>query len=121
MASELQAWAMKTSLILLAALTAGLATAQQEPKPADTKTEAQAAPVKEKKKEDKPQACSDLPPDQQPKFRMPAAWEQALAKQREEIARRTGIVLPPPPPPKPLPPCPHPVVTIPVPGVPAKQ
>jgi hypothetical protein len=113
---------MKTSLILLAALTAGLASAQQDNTPQPTKVDppAQAGPVKEKKKKDKPQACSDLPPDQQPKFRMPAAWEQALAKQREEIARRTGIVLPPPPPPKPLPPCPHPVLTIPVPGVPAK-
>ncbi|HTR34977.1 MAG TPA: hypothetical protein VMH80_03695 [Bryobacteraceae bacterium] len=107
---------MKTSLILLAALTAGLATAQQDSKPAapantgapDTQTNSAATDAKKKPKRPKPAACSDIPPDQQVRFHLPTAWEQQLARQRAELERRTGIVLPPPPPPKVLPPCPPP-------------
>jgi hypothetical protein len=101
---------MKTSLILLAALTAGLATAQQDSKPSDTSTKTAARDTKEKdnprSKPPRPQACSDLPPSQQVRFHLPAAMEQQLARQRAELERKTGIVLPPPPPPKVLPPCP---------------
>jgi hypothetical protein len=110
---------MKTSLILLAALTAGLATAQQDSKPPDTSTKTATPDSQAKtgapdtKDKDNPrtkpprqQACSDLPPSQQVRFHLPAAMEQQLARQRAELERKTGIVLPPPPPPKVLPPCP---------------
>lgn len=107
---------MKTSLILLAALTAGLATAQQDTKPdapakagaPDTQTKSDTADKAKKATRPKPAACSDIPPEQQIRFHMPTVWEQQLARQRAEIERKTGIVLPPPPPPKVLPPCPPP-------------
>lgn len=107
----------KTTLLVIAALTAGLATAQQDTKPDTTKAaspDSSAKPgapdTKEKDnprtKPPRPQACSDLPPSQQVRFHLPAAMEQQLARQRAELERKTGIVLPPPPPPKVLPPCP---------------
>lgn len=117
---------MKTSFILLAALTAGLATAQQDTKsdaPAksavpdtskaatpDSQAKTGAADTKDKDnpraRPPRAQACSDLPPSQQVRFHLPPAWEQQMARQRAELERKTGIVLPPPPPPKVLPPCP---------------
>jgi hypothetical protein len=114
---------MKTSLILLAALTATIATAQQDtpPQPTKTGTQSEAPPIKEKKKDKKAPLCSDIPPDQQVRFKMPTAWQQALDRQRAEFEKRTGIVLPPPPPPKPLPPCPPAAPVPPAPPAPAKQ
>ena len=101
---------MKTTLFITALFAALAAKAQdtQLPRTPDPPAKTEAAPAKEKKKKDKPQACSDLPPDQQPRFKMPSAWQKALDKQRAEIERKTGISMPPPPPPKPLPPCPKP-------------
>jgi hypothetical protein len=107
---------MKTSLILLAALTAGLAVAQQDTKPdapaksgvPDTPAKTDTADKAKKATRPKPAGCSDIPPEQQIRFHMPTVWEQQLARQRAELERKTGIVLPPPPPPKVLPPCPPP-------------
>ena len=107
---------MKTTLFITALLVACAAKAQdtQPPKPADTppKTERPAPEplAKEKKKDKKAQACSDVPPGQQVRYKMPAEWQKAIDKQRAEIERKTGIVFPPPPPPKVVPPCP-PVVS----------
>lgn len=113
---------MKTSLLLIAALAGPLAVGAQQDNtqpPTQTGGAPQAAPVKAKKKKDrKPPVCSDLPPDQQVRFKLPPALQQALDRQRAEIERRTGITLPPPPPPKPLPPCPP---ATPANGAPAKQ
>ncbi|MGJ5813597.1 hypothetical protein [Paludibaculum fermentans] len=114
---------MKTSLILLAALTAGIATAQQDttPQPTKTDTPAQAAPIKEKKKKEKKVACSDIPPDQQILFRLPPEKEAEWARKRAEFQRKTGIYIPPPKPPKPLPPCPPAAPVPPAAPAPAKQ
>ena len=97
-------------ILLIAALAAALAAnAQETPKTNETQPTPQtreAVPQPKAKKDRKAPACSDLPPDQQIRFRLPPAWEQEMARKRAEIERKTGIVLPPPPPPKVLPPCP---------------